>query len=95
MSLEILLSKYISSTERVFNEMRIEENSRHVDITSVKELINYARNYLNDAKYYRDKKKFEVGLASVTYCEGLLDALRLLGLVKFEWHAEKRQEREK
>jgi len=35
---------------------------------------------LEDAKYYEDKSKLETSLASVAYCEGLLDALRLLGL---------------
>lgn len=40
---------------------------------------------LEDAKYYREKKKLETRLASVAYCEGLLDALRLLGFVEFSW----------
>ncbi|KPV63960.1 MAG: hypothetical protein AOA66_0541 [Candidatus Bathyarchaeota archaeon BA2] len=40
---------------------------------------------LEDAKYYQKGGKLEIGLASVAYCEGLLDALRLLGVVKFSW----------
>jgi hypothetical protein len=40
---------------------------------------------LEDAKYYKDQKRFETSLTSVAYCEGLLEALRLLGAVKFEW----------
>jgi len=48
-----------------------------------------AKAYLQDAKYYRDGKRFDVSLASVAYCEGLLDALKMLGAVKFEWPARK------
>ena len=49
--------------------------------------------YLEDAKYYKAQGKFETSLTSVAYCEGLLDALRLLGAVKFEWPTN--QERKK
>jgi len=47
---------------------------------------------LKDAKYYKDEKKFETSLTSIAYCEGLLDALRLLGVVKFEWPTKKKRE---
>jgi len=40
---------------------------------------------VEDAKYYKLQKKLEVSLTSIAYCEGLLDALKLLGAVKFEW----------
>jgi FAD synthetase len=51
----------------------------------IKEIIETAQSYLEDAKYYREKKRLETSLASVSYCEGLLDALRLLGVVEFSW----------
>jgi FAD synthetase len=84
-SLEALVSKYIASAEQVFNEMQISETPVHLDVNSVKGLVEFAKAYLEDAKYYKDRKRFEVSLASVAYCEGLLDALKLLGAVKFEW----------
>jgi FAD synthetase len=84
-SLEALVSKYIASAEQVFNEMQISETPVYLDINSAKGLVEFAKAYLEDAKYYRDRKRFEVSLASVAYCEGLLDALKLLGAVKFEW----------
>jgi FAD synthetase len=87
MSLEELVSKYIASAEHVFCEMEIKETRQDIDVLDVKRVLESAKAYLEDAKYYRDKKKFEVSLASVAYCEGLLDALRLLGGVKFEWPA--------
>jgi FAD synthetase len=90
MSLERLASKYIASAERVFSEIRITESSLNLDVNRVEKVVKFAKAYLYDAKYYKDKKKIEVSLASVAYCEGLLDALKLLGAVKFEWPAKRK-----
>ncbi len=96
MSLEELVSKYIVSTEHVLKKMETAEESIDIDVESIGKVLDYVKAYLKDAKYYRDRKKFEVSLASVAYCEGLLDALRLLGAVKFEWPVKrKRQKKEK
>jgi FAD synthetase len=93
MSLEELVSKYISSAEQVFRGMAITETSVNVDVDKVGEVVDWARAYLEDAKHYREKKKFEVSLTSVAYCEDLLDALRLLGTVNFEWPKKVKKER--
>lgn len=84
MSLEKLVSKYLVSTEHVLENMEITESSIIIDVEGIEKVIEYVKAYLKDAKYYKDKKKFEVSLASVAYCEGLLDALKLLGAVKFK-----------
>jgi FAD synthetase len=91
MSLEKLVAKYIGSTEHVLRNMETVEDSVNVDVESVRKVVEHVKAYLEDAKYYRDKKKFEVSLASVAYCEGLLDALKLLGAVKFEWPTKKKE----
>jgi len=86
-----LASKYIKKTEKVFREAVLtvgDDQSFGVDGTKAAELFDHARRYLEDAKYYFAKNMFEVALASVAYCEGVLDALRLLGFVKFEWPKE-------
>jgi len=90
MSLEKLVSKYIASAEHVLGEIEIVAgNSTCLSADCVRQVLEAAKAYLQDAKYYRDIKRFEVSLASVAYCEGLLDALRMLGAVKFEWPARK------
>ncbi|MCW3993909.1 MAG: DUF357 domain-containing protein [Candidatus Bathyarchaeota archaeon] len=91
MSLEKLVAKYIGSTERVLRNMETVEDSINIDGQSIGKVVEYVKAYLEDAKYYRDRKKFEVSLASVAYCEGLLDALKLLGAVKFEWPVKKKE----
>jgi len=89
MSLEKLVSKYIASAEHVFGEIEIADDCTCLSADCVRQVLDSAKAYLQDAKYYREKKRFEVSLASVAYCEGLLDALKILGVVKFEWPARK------
>ncbi len=87
MSLDILASKYISMAEIVFKEL--EKNPTPIALTekNVTDLLGWANDYLQDAKYYKAQGNLETSLTSVAYCEGLLDALRLLGAVNFEWPA--------
>jgi hypothetical protein len=92
MSLEQLVSKYIGSAEHVFCKIEITENSIKANAEGIKKVLESAKAYLEDAKYYRDKKKLEISLVSVAYCEGLVDALKLLGAVKFEWPVKRRSE---
>lgn len=95
MSLEALVSRYIASAERVLAEVKVAANPPSLDAKDVRKVVEAARAYLKDARYYRDRKRFEVSLASVAYCEGLLDALKLLGVVKFKWPVKKeKRERE-
>ncbi|HYA78099.1 MAG TPA: DUF357 domain-containing protein [Verrucomicrobiae bacterium] len=93
MSLETLTSKYISSAEKVLKELKQKKAPVSVTEENVANILVWASDYLEDAKYYKTQGKFETSLTSVAYCEGLLDALRLLGAVKFEWPTN--QERKK
>lgn len=85
MSLEKLVSRYIASAERVLDKLEMVENCSRITKDSVLGVVEAAKAYLQDAKYYRDEGRFEVSLASVAYCEGLLDAIKMLGAVRFEW----------
>lgn len=94
MSLEKLVSKYIASTEHVLKDIEVVGSSFNVGGEDVGKVMGYVKDYLEDAKFYRDKERMEVSLASVAYCEGLLDALKLLGTVEFEWAVKKGKRRE-
>jgi len=95
MSLKNLASKYIDSTEYVLKKMKTVEDPISIDAGSIEKVVEYVKAYLKDAKYYMDENKLEVSLASVAYCEGLLDALRLLGVVKFEWPVNRKRRSER
>ncbi len=85
MSLEALVDRYIVSAEKVLKEMQRVEGALTVSEEKVNTILSYVDAYLEDAKYYKAQKRFETSLTSIAYCEGLLDALKLLGAVKFEW----------
>jgi hypothetical protein len=95
MSLKQLVSKYIASADHVFATIEMVKDAAKPRADSIGKVVESARAYLEDAKYFGEKEKFEVSLTSVAYCEGLLDALRLLGAVKFEWPSGARVEEEK
>jgi FAD synthetase len=88
MTIEELVERYIETARQVFQQIEEEKDSRDARAART---LNYAKRYFDDAVYYRDQKRFETALASVAYCEGLLDALSLLGIVKFEWPTTRKQ----
>lgn len=85
MSWEALASKYIVTAEKVLKEMKRVKGAITVNEECIEQILGYVTSYLADAKYYKAQEKFETSLTSIAYCEGLLDALKLLGAVKFEW----------
>ena len=85
MSSKELAAKYILKAEHALTELKTVNGEGRLNIDKVKTVIDEAKRYLEDAKYYFANKRFETSLASVAYCEGLLDALRMLGYVEFSW----------
>jgi FAD synthetase len=85
MTVEELVTKYIRGAERVIQEIGQLPEDVHLNEEEVKKVFDWAKRYLEDAKYYQKEGKLETSLTSVAYCEGLLDALRLLGAVEFSW----------
>ncbi len=85
MTLSKLAQSYIEKTEQVIHLLMEKEGLKD---SQAEEVLDQARRYLKDATYFMREKKFETALTSVVYSEGLLDALRLLGLVKFQWPSE-------
>ncbi|MCJ7721199.1 DUF357 domain-containing protein [Candidatus Bathyarchaeota archaeon] len=84
-SIEELVTKYIRGADRVLKEIKEIPDTIHLNEEETKTVFDWAKRYLEDAKYYQEKGKLETSLTSVAYCEGLLDALRLLGAVEFSW----------
>ena len=85
MTIDELITKYIRGAERVVQEIGQLPEDVHLNEEEAKTVFDWAKRYLEDAKYYQKEGKLETSLTSVAYCEGLLDALRLLGAVEFSW----------
>lgn len=82
--LQALLERYIEGCRRALKELKTRPLPILVGEAEVRELIKHAERYLRDAEYYAEKMNI-TSLAAASYCEGLLDAVRLLGLVDFQW----------
>jgi hypothetical protein len=94
MSLEELTSKYIASAEKVLAEIQKTKTPIAITDEMVDSVLSYVADYLEDAKYYKASGKLETSLTSIAYCEGLLDALKLLGAVKFEWSSKNQEKKQ-
>jgi hypothetical protein len=75
-----LISKYVKGAERVIEEIGDIPEKVQLKEEEAATVFDWAKRYLQDAK-----GKLDTSLTSVAYCEGLLDALRLLGAVEFSW----------
>ncbi len=82
MSIDALVDKYIASTEKALKDMEQTKDILKLDEKAINEIVAYAKAYLEDAKYYKDQKELETSLTSIAYCEGLIDALKLIGAIK-------------
>ncbi len=71
---------YIKKIESVFIKVKFKDSRREVN-----EIFDYAKRYWLDAKYFFNEKDFASALACISYAEGILDALRLLNLIEFNW----------
>jgi FAD synthetase len=77
--------------EKVFSELKRTQTPVSLTEEMVAAVLSYANDYLEDAKYYKAQGNLETSLTSVAYCEGLLDALRLIGAVNFEWPSNQKE----
>lgn len=69
---------YVRNLENAIETLKLHD-SRANDV------VELAKAYLRDAKFYLSRGDTTTSIAAASYAEGLLDALRLLGLVDFEW----------
>ena len=82
--IDALIEKYIKVCRRVRAEMKINAPSITLTENQVQSLLGHVDKYLSDAEYYSTERK-ATSLASVSYAEGILDALKMLGISEFEW----------
>jgi len=76
--------KYILATGKALSNMKMLDKSLVSEI-DVRMVLNSAKNYYRDAQHYLEAEDFTTALASITYCEGLMDALKSMGFMDFSW----------
>ncbi|MEM1619899.1 MAG: DUF357 domain-containing protein [Fervidicoccaceae archaeon] len=80
--LEERVSTYAASVERA---LKLLETQLAQLSSEEKAVVELARLYLEDAKYYWGLGDLATALAAVSYAEGLIDALARLGRISIEW----------
>lgn len=79
-----LINKYTKSCRNVLKKHQKNQLPATITSEQVDGLLKHAENYIDDAEYYQLYRK-PTALTSVAYAEGILDALKLLGILEFEW----------
>jgi hypothetical protein len=67
---------YLAAMER---SLKLAENISNPDALRV---VDYAKRYVADSKYFLETGKPTTALASVAYAEGLLDSLSIIGVTE-------------
>lgn len=80
-----LVGRYVSSVELALKDLKIKDSNSVLVDNKIELVIDAVKRYLTDAKYYLKIKKEAIALTSISYAEGLLDSLRIMELVDFEW----------
>jgi len=61
MTLEELVTEYVRKTETVFSEIRIRETPKVLEEDRVRLVVESARRYLDDSRFYRKEGRLETG----------------------------------
>lgn len=79
------LERYIAATERVFRTMEVSFPSDPSLKRQAEENLKLSRIYFEDSKYYFEKGDYITALVCIAYCEGIIDACRNMGWLRYEW----------
>lgn len=82
------LERYIGATERVFRSMEIMPPQETCLKKLLEENIHLSKIYLEDGKHYFRKGDYITALVCIAYSEGLIDACRNMGWLRYEWRFE-------
>jgi hypothetical protein len=84
MNAQELSAKYIAAMEKTLQNTERTNGPITANQDCLDEVYGYVTAYLKDAKYFYAQKQYETSLTSIAYCEGVLDALKLIGAVKVQ-----------
>lgn len=72
--------KYEKLTEKAIKKSKICVSKNSALYFVAKDFIDMASRYLEDGKYYKNKKEYDIALASFAYAHAWLDCCARLGL---------------
>ncbi|MEM1928262.1 MAG: DUF357 domain-containing protein [Acidilobaceae archaeon] len=86
--------KYIRNVLEALKTLELSEAAgRTLGKADLERLLDAVERYVRDAQYYLDLGDHETALAAASYAEGLLDALKYLGVLEPRWPSVSSEER--
>ena len=76
------LTKYVANVENALKTLNITEDS-----SRVREVLELVKSYVEDSTRFQKERRLFESLAAISYAEGLLDCLRILGKANFSWRS--------
>lgn len=76
------LERYIQLTGEALQDIKVTINKEFDCIKAAKDILEMAKRYYKDAKYYKDKNDFVTAFAAINYAHGWLDAGVKIGVFK-------------
>ncbi len=80
-----LAEKYVANLDVAFSTLKLARASGGVRKEDLDYVLDMAKRYHEDARGFLRAGRPLTSIAASSYAEGLLDALRFLGLVEFRW----------
>ncbi len=77
---------YLGMVSKALKQISIDSLGSH---SKALEVLNLAKLYRDDAEYYLNVGDLPTALACISYAEGLLDALKIMGLINISWTRER------
>ena len=75
-----LARQYLTKLDKVLKENKLNKSDREVS-----RVVDEVQRYVSDGHFYLKQESYLTALVAASYAEGLLDCLKLLGLVEFTW----------
>jgi len=72
------LAKYLANFKNSMKTLKILDSS-------ASKVVSLAVDYMKDSQYYLEKGDCITGLVTISYAEGLLDALRMMRAIEWKW----------
>jgi len=86
--LEEKFRRYSLGVKQALTSLKLKGSLDEKLSSKVSEVVSLAECYYRDADHFHSRGETVTALISLAYGEGLLDALRILGYVEFEWGGE-------
>jgi len=76
---------YLMKVEQALSTVEWATLPTTIAADDARSILDSVRRYVSDAKYYLGEGESITALASISYAEGLLDAVKFLRIAHFSW----------